>query len=102
MTTPVRIQPDPGLRVPQIGWNQVDWREGSPMLDGVRSGWDFYFVHSYHMQCNDPVDVAGTCDYGMPVTAAVRKNNIFATQFHPEKSQDHGLRLLANFVKWAP
>jgi len=97
----VRLQPaDPLLRVPQIGWNDVEHRAGSPLFAGVPAHADFYFVHSYHLRCDDPADVAASCDYGGPVTAAVHKNNIFATQFHPEKSQDFGLRLLDNFVKW--
>jgi glutamine amidotransferase len=97
----VRLQPqDPTLRVPQIGWNDVDYRPGSPLFAGVPAHADFYFVHSYYLRCDDPGDVEAQCDYGGPVTAAVRKNNIFATQFHPEKSQDFGLRLLENFVKW--
>jgi glutamine amidotransferase len=97
----VRLQPsDPTLRVPQIGWNDVDYRAGSPLFAGIRPHADFYFVHSYHLRCDDDRDVEARCDYGGPVTAAVRKDNIFATQFHPEKSQDFGLRLLENFAKW--
>ena len=97
----VRLQPaDPTLRVPQIGWNDVDYRPGSPLFAGLPRHADFYFVHSYYLRCYDPNDMEAQCDYGGPVTAAVRKNNIFATQFHPEKSQDFGLRLLDNFVKW--
>jgi glutamine amidotransferase len=97
----VRLQPaDSGLRVPQIGWNDIDYRAGSPLFAGVPAHADFYFVHSYFMRCDNPDDVEARCDYGGLVTAAVRKNNIFATQFHPEKSQDFGLRVLDNFVKW--
>jgi glutamine amidotransferase len=97
----VRLQPtDPTLRVPQIGWNDVQYRPGSPLFTGVPARADFYFVHSYHLRCDDPRDVAAECDYGGPVTASVHKNNIFATQFHPEKSQDYGLRVLDNFLKW--
>jgi glutamine amidotransferase len=97
----VRLRPaDPGLRVPQIGWNDIDYRAGSPLFAGVPAHADFYFVHSYFMGCDNPDDVEARCDYGGPVTAAVRKNNIFATQFHPEKSQDFGLRVLDNFAKW--
>jgi glutamine amidotransferase len=99
----VRLQPDDlTLRVPQIGWNDVDYRRDSPLFAGEPAVVDFYFVHSYYMKCDRPEDVEGTCDYGGPVTAAVRKGNIFATQFHPEKSQDHGLKLLENFLAWKP
>jgi glutamine amidotransferase len=97
----VRLEPvDRALRVPQIGWNDVSYRSGSPLFAGVLPHADFYFVHSYHLRCDAAEDVEASCDYGGPVTAAVRKHNIFATQFHPEKSQDFGLRVLDNFVKW--
>jgi len=99
----VRLKPkDPSLRVPQIGWNDVSFRPDSPLFAGIPEKPDFYFVHSFHMQCEDPGQVEASCDYGGLVTAAVRKDNIFATQFHPEKSQDYGLRLLENFLKWCP
>jgi imidazole glycerol-phosphate synthase subunit HisH len=99
----VRIQPaDPTLRVPQVGWNDVAFRGDSRLFAGLRRPSDFYFVHSYHLRCERPEDVEATCDYGGAVTAAVRRGNIVATQFHPEKSQDHGLRLLENFLKWRP
>ena len=97
----VRMTPsDPALRVPQIGWNEVTCRAESPLFRGVHPGTDFYFVHSYFMKCAREEDVDATCDYGGLVTAAVRKDNVFATQFHPEKSQDHGLRVLGNFLEW--
>lgn len=97
----VRMTPsDPALRVPQIGWNEVTYRADSPLFHGVHPGTDFYFVHSYFMKCAREEDVDATCDYGGLVTAAVRKDNVFATQFHPEKSQDHGLRVLNNFLAW--
>jgi glutamine amidotransferase len=99
----VRLRPvDSSLRVPHVGWNQVSFRQGSPLFAGLPSKVDFYFVHSYHLKCDQADDVDATCDYGGSVTAAVRKNNIFATQFHPEKSQDYGLRVLDNFLKWKP
>ncbi len=98
-----RIQPtDPGLRVPQVGWNDLDVRKEHPVLRGMPKGSDVYFVHSFHMSCNDPADILATCDYGGPITAAVAKDNIVATQFHPEKSQDVGLGLLTNFLRWKP
>ncbi len=99
----VRIQPaDPTLRVPHIGWNDVAARRSHPMFAGLPASPDFYFVHSYAVQCADPGEVLATCDYGGPVTAAVAKANIVGTQFHPEKSQDHGLTLLRNFLAWNP
>ena len=90
------------LRVPQIGWNRVTYRRESQLFSGVCKEPDFYFVHSYNMKCSHESDVDATCDYGGSVTAAVRRDNIFATQFHPEKSQDYGLRVLDNFLKWKP
>lgn len=99
----VRLAPgDPSWRVPQIGWNDVEYRSDSPLFNGVPSRPDFYFVHSYYMKCDEQNDIDAVCDYGGPVTAAVRKNNVFATQFHPEKSQDYGLKILENFLKWNP
>ncbi len=99
----VRIRPeDPSLRVPQIGWNQVQLRNSSPLFARLPRDPDFYFVHSYHMQCVCPEDVIATCGYGGDVTAAVGRGNILATQFHPEKSQEHGLRVLENFLSWNP
>ena len=99
----VRLTPaDPALRIPQIGWNSVRFRPDNPLFAGVPPGADFYFVHSFYMKCEAEEDVDATCDYGGPVTAAVRKRNIFATQFHPEKSQDYGLRVLETFLRWNP
>lgn len=98
----VRLEPPNGERVPHIGWNQVQYRASSPLFAGLPLAPDFYFVHSYHVQCDDVMDVEASCDYGLPVTAALRKGHIMATQFHPEKSQDHGLRVLANFIAWPP
>jgi imidazole glycerol-phosphate synthase subunit HisH len=99
----VRLNPkSSSLRIPQIGWNEVTYRKDSPLFAGLPDQPDFYFVHSYFMKCNDERDVDATCDYGGSVTAAVRKGNVFATQFHPEKSQDYGLKVLDNFLKWRP
>jgi len=99
----VRMTPaEASLRVPQIGWNEVSFRAESPLFRGLKCPTDFYFVHSFFMRCASSDDVDATCDYGGPVTAAVRKGNIFATQFHPEKSQDFGLRVLENFLAWNP
>lgn len=99
----VRIQPrDPSLRVPQIGWNEIQIANEAALLTGLPRHPEFYFVHSYHMRCVRPGDVLATCDHGGTVTAAVGRDNIRATQFHPEKSQDCGLRVLENFLAWKP
>lgn len=99
----VRLHPHPpALRVPQIGWNEIDYRTESPFFKSLPPAPDFYFVHSYFVKCDDAAIVEATCDYGGPVTAAVRKGNIFATQFHPEKSQDYGLKVLEHFLTWKP
>ncbi len=90
------------LRVPQTGWNKVIYRQESRLFSGLLAEPDFYFVHSFSMECFRDDVIDATCDYGGTVTAAVRKDNIFATQFHPEKSQDFGLRILDNFLKWNP
>ena len=94
----VRLSPsDSSLKVPQIGWNNISYKK-HPMFEGLPESPDFYFVHSFYMKCDSENDVAATCDYGMTVTAAVAKDNIFATQFHPEKSQDYGLKMIENFI----
>jgi imidazole glycerol-phosphate synthase subunit HisH len=98
----VRLDPASGERVPHVGWNQVHYRRDSPLFKGLPASPDFYFVHSYHVVCHDAADVDATCDYGEPVSAALRRGNIMATQFHPEKSQDFGLRVLGNFLAWTP
>ncbi|MDZ4722676.1 MAG: imidazole glycerol phosphate synthase subunit HisH [candidate division Zixibacteria bacterium] len=90
------------LRIPHIGWNNVSTRENSPIFKGLPPEPEVYFVHSYWMKCNDPDVVEATCDYGGLITASIRKDNIVATQFHPEKSQDYGLHILENFMKWKP
>ena len=99
----VRLQPkDTSLRVPQVGWNEVTYQQDSPIFTDLPPAPDFYFVHSYFMKCNNEKDVEATCEYGGIITAAVRKENILATQFHPEKSQDYGLKVLEYFLKWKP
>ncbi len=87
------------LRVPHMGWNRIEWERACPMLEGIDSGQYVYFAHSYHVVPTDETVVATTTEYGRSFTSAVWKDNIFATQFHPEKSQAIGLRLLENFVK---
>jgi glutamine amidotransferase len=89
-----------GLRVPHVGWNSVSpvTSQGG-LFDGIPEGTDFYFVHSYAFVTEDPADVLATTDYGIPVTAAVRRGNVWGTQFHPEKSSRAGFRLLRNFIE---
>ena len=88
------------LKVPHMGWNQVFQRQPHPMWEGLEDASRFYFVHSYYVEVSDEDIVAGTTRYPFTFTSVVARNNIFAVQFHPEKSQSAGLRLLANFVEW--
>jgi imidazole glycerol-phosphate synthase subunit HisH len=94
----VRLPRAPGLKVPHMGWNDVIRRRDDPLLHGMPEGAHFYFVHSYHAVPADPDTVVLSCDYGVEVTAAVRAGNLFACQFHPEKSQAAGRALLERFV----
>ncbi|MBI2063445.1 MAG: imidazole glycerol phosphate synthase subunit HisH [Candidatus Yanofskybacteria bacterium] len=91
-----------GLKVPHIGWNNVSYIKESPLFKGIKPDSDFYFVHSYQLICGDKENLVATAQYGETITAAIQKNNIFASQFHPEKSQENGLKLLENFVNWKP
>ncbi len=96
---------DPALKIPHMGWNTLDAKRTHPLLDGIRTGPDgqhAYFVHSFQIYADEPADVVATADYGGPVTAIVARDNIVGTQFHPEKSQILGLRLITNFLKWRP
>jgi imidazole glycerol-phosphate synthase subunit HisH len=87
-----------GLKVPHMGWNDIHFHNGgSSLFSGVTEGSDFYFVHSYYIDPADPKIITATADYGFPVPCAVKKGNIEAVQFHPEKSAKNGLRVLANF-----
>jgi glutamine amidotransferase len=101
-----RIRPgDPALKIPHMGWNTIDVHRAHPLLDGIPLGGDglhAYFVHSFHLQVEDPADLVADCDYGGPVTALVGRDNYAGTQFHPEKSQKLGLALIANFLRWKP
>jgi glutamine amidotransferase len=90
------------LKVPHMGWNRVAQDRPHPMWAGVPDGAYFYFVHSYYAEPADPALSAGSAEYGLRFTCVVARDNIFATQFHPEKSAAHGLRLYANFVDWRP
>jgi len=87
-----------GLKVPHMGWNTVTWDQPSPLLAGLTSGTYFYFVHAYHAVPADRSVTLGICDYAYPFAAMVQRDNIFATQFHPEKSQQAGLTILRNFA----
>jgi glutamine amidotransferase len=90
------------FRVPHIGWNSVNFKYLHPLLSGLERDPDFYFLHSYHMRCNESASVIGESDHGGNFVAALAKENIFATQFHPEKSQATGLTILSNFTRWKP
>lgn len=90
------------LKVPHMGWNEVWQSAPHPMWDGIPDGERFYFVHSYFVAPADPALTAAETDYGLRFTSAVARANIFAAQFHPEKSAAAGLRLLGNFIRWQP
>ena len=86
-----------GLKVPHMGWNQIDIRRPAPIFQGVENGSSVYFVHSYYVVPDDPQVVATVTDYGMPFCSSIWRDNVMATQFHPEKSQQIGLKILKNF-----
>ena len=88
------------LKIPHMGWSQVDQVIDHALWRGIDSGSRFYFVHSYYVQPEDSGVIAATTDYGVKYTSAIARDNLFAVQFHPEKSADAGLRLLENFVNW--
>ena len=87
-------------KIPAMGWNQVYQTKKHPLWNGIDEGSRFYFVHSYYVKMNDDSDIAGSTDYICRYTSAASRNNVFATQFHPEKSQQAGLTLLKNFLDW--
>jgi glutamine amidotransferase len=94
-----------GLKVPHMGWNTLELRRPHKLFEGLalgERGLHAYFVHSYHLETANPDHVITTTPYGSPVTAAVGRDNLFGTQFHPEKSQTLGLALIANFLRWRP
>jgi imidazole glycerol-phosphate synthase subunit HisH len=95
----VRFRPDPEHKVPHMGWNTVEIVRDAPFLKGVEPGDFFYFVHSYYVAPDDPGWVACRTSFGEPFVSAVWKENVFATQFHPEKSHAKGLRILENFAR---
>lgn len=101
-----RIAPnDTALKIPHMGWNTLETPRAHALFEGIPTGpdgWHAYFVHSYAMNPSDPEVVIATADYGGPLVAAVVQGNLAGTQFHPEKSQKLGLRLIANFLHWSP
>jgi glutamine amidotransferase len=99
----VKIAPsDPGLKIPHMGWNELKIEQKHPLLNGIAGGAHAYFVHSFQLKPALPEDLIATTDYGGPLTAMVGNDNIAGTQFHPEKSQATGLKLLENFLNWRP
>jgi len=101
-----RITPaDPSLKIPHMGWNTLNEVQRHPLLDGIAvgaAGLHAYFVHSFHLKPAERSDLVAEADYGGPVTAIVGRDTVVGTQFHPEKSQRLGLKLIANFLKWTP
>jgi glutamine amidotransferase len=99
----VKITPsDPNLKIPHMGWNELVIAQKHPLLKGIEPGAHAYFVHSFQLKPVLPEDLIATTDYGGPLTAMVGNENIAGTQFHPEKSQATGLKLLENFLGWRP
>ncbi|WP_170369421.1 imidazole glycerol phosphate synthase subunit HisH [Ruegeria arenilitoris] len=99
----VRIEPeDRALKVPHMGWNDLVIESEHPVFNGVASGDHVYFVHSYHFRVANPAQRLAHVDYGGPVTAVIGRDTMIGMQFHPEKSQDVGLRMIGNFLTWAP
>ena len=90
--------PREGLKVPQIGWNTVEWESDTPLFRGIPSGSSFYFVHSYYPKAESPAYEIASCEYSVRFSAALQRANVVATQFHPEKSGTVGLQLLKNFI----
>lgn len=96
---------DPALKIPHMGWNTLDLARPHALLSGIETGpngWHAYFVHSYAMRLRDDTDLLASTDHGGPVTAIIGRDNMVGTQFHPEKSQKLGLRLITNFLGWSP
>lgn len=94
----VKFKENLGLKIPHMGWNELEILKQSPLYEGIENKSDFYFVHSYHVNCKDEFASTKT-EYGYKFVSSVQKDNIFGVQFHPEKSQNLGLKLLENFVK---
>lgn len=99
----VAIEPgDPSLKIPHMGWNQLQIEHRHPVLEGLEHGDYAYFVHSYHYLPDDEAHLLATVNYGEKLTAVIGRDNLVGTQFHPEKSQETGLRLISNFLNWKP
>ncbi len=99
----VRITPsEPSMKVPHMGWNDMVIDRPHPVLDGLQTGDHSYFVHSYRFEVAEQADLLAHVEYGGPVTAIIGRDNVLGTQFHPEKSQSAGLRLIGNFLRWKP
>ncbi|MBV8504215.1 MAG: imidazole glycerol phosphate synthase subunit HisH [Alphaproteobacteria bacterium] len=97
------IEPaDVRLKIPHMGWNEIEPRSAHPLLAGLGAGAHAYFVHSYHFRLADAADLVASTDYGGLLAAVVGRDNLAGTQFHPEKSQEAGLRLISNFLRWRP
>ena len=97
----VGFHPENGLKVPHMGWNRLGKKKELPFLEGISDGDFVYFVHSYYVEPEDKSIVATTTDYGTPFVSSIATDHLFACQFHPEKSQEIGLRILANFARFA-
>lgn len=93
-----KIPSSTDLKIPHMGWNNLDIVKDTPIFESVKNGADVYFVHSYQFICADQNNISATTDYGTCITAAIEYNNIFAVQFHPEKSQNTGLKIIDNFL----
>lgn len=89
-----------GLRVPHVGWNMLNMSRPHPIYDGIKKGRDFYFAHSYTAVCDEESDLLGSAEYGGIISAVIGRANVVGMQFHPEKSQVNGLRMIENFCKW--
>ena len=99
----VAIEPtDKDLKIPHMGWNELTPVASHPVMEGLENGHYAYFVHSYHLLCQNQANLLATVDYGQTLTAIVGRDNMIGTQFHPEKSQKTGLRLIHNFLQWKP
>lgn len=95
-----RLEPAaPGERIPHVGWNELDVRSAAPLLEGIASGRDFYFVHSFHVACRRQQDVIATTPYCGGFASVIGRDNVWGVQFHPEKSQKAGFQLLRNFLR---
>jgi glutamine amidotransferase len=99
----VKISPtDPHMKIPHMGWNELVIDNPHPVMTGLSDGNHAYFVHSYHFRLDNPSQRLAHCDYGGDITAIIGRDNMIGTQFHPEKSQAAGLRLISNFLSWSP